>query len=307
MSLRKAESAPRNPGPNWGYLLVTRVDAAVPRALSELLFAAGAWIAVAAMTGRRRHSRRYLSRALGRPAGLQDVWRHFFAFSQALVRKLRAADGRPFRCSVNPDSGEFSSLLAAGRPALLGTFHVGDADLLGFMLGQFHRRIFMVRLQVDNSPETRRLAGRFEHTVRFIWVNDRDNLVFALKEAMDSGGSVAMQCDRPEFSAKLEPFTFLGERRLFPMTIYHLALIFRRPVALCLGIPDGAATALVHASPVFEPDGSDKEANLDRARAHFQAFLGLVEAQLRRNPYLWFNFTPMNPLASESAPDPTSC
>ena len=37
--------------------------------------------------------------------------------------------------------------------------------------------------------------------------------------------------------------------------------------------------------------------NLARARAHFQEFLTRIEAFLRRDPLLWFNFTPLNPPA----------
>jgi len=133
-------------------------------------------------------------------------------------------------------------------------------------------------------------------------VNERENLLFALKSAIDSGGSVAMQCDRPDFSAKLEPFLFLGQPRMFPVTIYHLALIFNKPVGFCLGIPRGPADAMVYASPVFEPDQGTKEENLARARIHFQAFLRMVEHHLRLDPYLWFNFTPLNPLAPAPAP-----
>lgn len=299
----------RNPGPNWGYRFLTRADALLARPVFRALLGLGTWVAVAAMPRQRRCSREYLARVLGRPPRATEVWRHFFAFAEALQRKLRAADGRPFRCVLDTGASEFATLMATGRPALLGTFHVGDADLLGYMLGYFRRRVFMVRLQVDNSPETRRLARRFENSVRFIWVNDRDNLVFALKDAIASGGSVAMQCDRPDFSARLEPFEFLGERRLFPVTIYHLALIFRRPVALCLGLPQPSGDAVVVASPVFDPDGRPRDAAMADARAHFQAFLRLVEGHLHRNPYLWFNFTPLNPPAPESAsqPEPAPC
>lgn len=289
---------PRNPGPNWGYLFLTRADALLPRSVFDPLVGAGTAIAVACMPAQRRHSQEYLAALFGRKPTWREVWRHFYTFSHSLMRKLRAADGRHYRCILDPRAEDFARLMARGSPAMLGTLHIGDADLLGFMLGHFRRKTYMIRLQVDNSPETRRLARQFEHSIDFIWVNEKENLLFALKHAIDSGGSVAMQCDRPDFSARLEPFEFLGRRRLFPVTIYHLALIFQRPVAFCLGIPDGTDHATVQASDVFEPDGGTREENLSRGYAHFQRFLSQAEAQLRRNPYLWFNFTPLNPLAA---------
>jgi predicted LPLAT superfamily acyltransferase len=53
----------------------------------------------------------------------------------------------------------------------------------------------------------------------------------------------------------------------------------------------------VVSSPLFRPDAAGKPANLARARAHFQEFLTRIEAFLRRDPLLWFNFTPLNPPA----------
>jgi predicted LPLAT superfamily acyltransferase len=135
--------------------------------------------------------------------------------------------------------------------------------------------------------------------VTFIWVNEPENLLFALKDAIAAGGSVALKCDRLEFSAKNEAFEFLGARRLFPFTIYHLALIFQRPVVLCVGLPARPGLSIVHSSPLFRPvPSAGRAVNLAQARAHFQEFLTRLEGFLRDDPLLWFNFTPLNPPAS---------
>jgi predicted LPLAT superfamily acyltransferase len=187
--------------------------------------------------------------------------------------------------------------MASGRPALLGTFHFGNSDLLGFFLREFRREIFMIRLRVGNSADTDHLGARFAPWVKFIWVNESENLLFALKSAAQSGASIALKCDRPEHSAKLAAFDFLGARRWFPVTIYHLALLFRQPVVFCVSTPGAADESQLYASPVFEPDAGSKTENLARAHAHFQAFLAQVEALVRAQPMLWFNFTPLNPVA----------
>ena len=81
---------------------------------------------------------------------------------------------------------------------------------------------------------------------------------------------------------------------MFPFTIYHLAVIFGRPVILSFGVPSGPEESVVHASPAFAPvEGEPRAAALARARAHFQAFLGRVEAHLRANPEQWLNFHPL--------------
>jgi predicted LPLAT superfamily acyltransferase len=95
----------------------------------------------------------------------------------------------------------------------------------------------------------------------------------------------------------VDAFQFLGAKRLFPFTIYHLALIFRRPVVMCVGLPAGPGHSVVHSSPLFVPDDAGKAANLARARIHFQDFLNQIERFLRKDPTLWFNFLPLNPTA----------
>ena len=289
---------PRNPGPSWGYRFLHACDRLLPEAVFRPLRALGTWVAVAAMPAQRRHSRAYLSLVRGRPATLREVFRHFFAFEEFLMLKLRVGAGRAQRGDLTADAASYRALLAAGEPALLGTFHVGHSDLTGFLLGpQERRHVYMVRQRVGNSHDTDVLGAKFADWVTFIWVNDPANLLFALKDAVAAGGSVALKCDRLEFSAKTAAFDFLGARRLFPFTIYHLALIFDLPVVLSIGWPDGPGRTRVIGSPVFRPDRALKADSLAAGHAHFQAFLHELENLLRCEPEQWFNFLPLNPPA----------
>jgi predicted LPLAT superfamily acyltransferase len=302
VTVSKAPVKMRNPGPDWGYAFLRRADRWLPSIIFEPGLRVGAGIAAVVMREERRNSGNYLSLVLGRPATRREIWRHFFAFTRMFILRLRVAEGQPHFCRPLPTCEEFMALMASDRPALLGTFHFGNSDLLGFFLREFRREIFMIRLQMTNSADTDHLGARFAPWVKFIWVNQTENLLFALKQAAQSGASIALKCDRPEHSAKLEAFDFLGAKRLFPVTIYHLALLFRRPVVFCVSAPGDAQESLLHASPVFEPDGGEKTENLARAHVHFQSFLTSVETLLCANPMLWFNFTPLNPVAPAALP-----
>jgi predicted LPLAT superfamily acyltransferase len=291
-------AAPRNPGPSWGYRFLRACDRVVPEFIFRPARRFGTWVALLNMPAQRAHSREYLTTINGRAPTSREIFRHFLAFEEFLMLRLRVAGGRPHRGELAPDADGFRALIATRAPALLGTFHVGHSDLAGFLLGgQEHWRVFMVRQRVGNSHDTEVLAARFGEWVKFIWVNETENLLFALKEAVTAGGSVALKCDRLEFSAKTEAFQFLGARRLFPFTIYHLALIFDRPVVLCVGLPAGPGKTVVHSSPLFACDAAGKAANLARARVHFQEFLTRLEGYLRAQPEIWFNFIPLNPVA----------
>lgn len=289
---------PRNPGPSWGYGFLLWAERWWPRWFFRPLLMAGTWIGLAGMPAQRAHSRAYLSVVFGRPATLLEVWRHFFAFAEFLMLKLRAGRGAVVRCALAPaNEAAFEALLASGRPALFGTFHFGGSDLHGYLLSARGRRVTVIRQQVGNSGDTRLLGERYAGQVSFLWINDPATLLFDLKAVLEAGESLALQCDRLEFTAKTEPFHFLGSRRLFPFTIYHLALLFDRPVVFCTAVPGGTPDELVvHASPVFTPDpAAGRAANTQAARLHFQAVLVQLEELVRRHPLLWFNFLPLNP------------
>ncbi|HUR57760.1 MAG TPA: hypothetical protein VM029_08620 [Opitutaceae bacterium] len=298
----------RNHGPKWGFRFLQRAQRC-PRWFLQGPLMLGIWVAVACMPTQRRYSREFLSLLHGRRAGWLDVWRHFSAYVEFLLLRLRAAGGEPVASALDPENaGEFRTLLSNGEPALFGTFHFGHSDLIGFMLPrEKNRRIAMMRLRVANSEDTEMLERQFGEAVSFIWVNDPDNLLFAIKAAIERGDSLAMQCDRAEYSAKTEDFHFLGARRTFPFTIYHLAVLFRRPVIFCFGVPDDAGGTRIIAMPVFRAQPELRSAeNLQRGRTHFQTVLERLESLVRQHPHLWFNFLPLNPTAPAPAKLPAT-
>lgn len=303
MSTATAMTA-RNPGPGWGFSFLLWAERWWPRWFLQFMLKVGAGVGLAFMPVERAHSRAYLTVVLGRRPSWLEMGRHFTAFAESMMLTLRAGRGVAVQCTMEKEnSAEFEALVRSDRPALFGTFHFGNSDLLGYLLGGRGRRVSMLRLRVGNSGDTRLLGERFRDSVTFLWVNDPANLLFELKAALEAGASLALKCDRLEFSAKAEPFRFLGASRLFPFTIYHLAVMFARPVVFCLAVPGGRPDELrVMASPVFTPDPVvGREANLAAARWHFQGVLEQLEILVRAQPFLWFNFLPLNPVAPLAA------
>jgi len=281
----------RNPGPRWGYALMAFGNRVVPGLLANQMVRLGAGIAMLAMPTQRRHSEAYLQDALGRRVTWRDRCRHFTAFARFLVRRFDAAEGRePEFCSMDSARERLSALLRTEAPALCGTFHFGNADLMGFWLSRFDVSVRMVRFRVANSTDLRWLGDRFGDKVRFIWVNETESLMFTLKDAVEAGHSIAMKCDRVEHSSKWEAFEFLGRRRWFPFTIYHLSILFGRPVIFTFGLPVSRERTEVFSSSVFRPGGASKRDALERARSHFREVLDLLEGLIERDPYQWFNF-----------------
>lgn len=298
---------PRNPGPSWGYRFLRCCDRILPEVIFKPLRAMGTWVAMWGMPAQRKHSRAYLETVLDRPVRQGDVFRHFFAFEETLMLRLRVINGARHQGELAENAREFGEWMRTGQPALLGTFHIGTSDLLGFLMGGVEKhRTYLVRQRVGNSHDTEQLGRLFGDQVRFVWVNQPAEMLFALKDAATArDGSIALQCDRADYSSRSAAFDFLGAKRLFPITIYHLAQIFDLPVLLSFGLPTkDPAISRLHSSPLFQNEpGESRAMSLARGREHFQNFLDQVEAMLREHPYQWFNFLPLNTVVSaESKP-----
>lgn len=291
----------RNPGPTWGYRFLIFCERWMPGPIFRGLFWGGTMIGMLGMPRQRHESARFLEIAFGHPVGIREVAAHFHAFSTNLLKVLLVARGRPLEIQFGPGGkADFEAVTRRPGPVLYGTFHLGDGDLLGYFLTRFGRSIQMVRLRVDNSDETRWMEEQFGGSVGFIWVDKPENMLFALRSAIEEGHSIAMKCDRVEGARKTERFTFLGRERDFPFTIYWLSLLFDVPVAFSFGVGRGLGLTEVYSCPSFEPDGSlSRQENLARARLHFEGVLRVVENLLRSDPTLWFNFGPWNETSTE--------
>ncbi len=298
----QAPPADRNPGPPGGYHFIGWSLRRMPDWFNRLGMRVGTSLCLWTLPKQRAGSREYLRLVLGREPTWNELWEHFFAFTEYLLLRMTISQGAdPAVCFAPGHGDELRAWIAGGCPALYGTMHLGRSDLVGFFLGHLGGRVHMIRKRVGNSEDTRRLAQRFARSVTFIWINDWSRLILAMNDALRAGHSLAMQCDRPEYSSKHEGFRFLGKRRVFPFTIYHLAIMHGMPVVLSYAVPHAQNPLLtvVHVPPMFYPsEALTRAENFLAAHAHFQAFLDEVEALLKRQPYLWFNFTPMNPPCS---------
>jgi predicted LPLAT superfamily acyltransferase len=281
----------RNPGPVGGYHLLLFFHRVLPGPIFRLCVAAGSFIAMLGMPAQRRSSREYLSIALGRKATLRDVHRHFNTFAHTLIFRLLVGNSKDTRLR-GPDwhGEEFMNLVRSGRQLLYGTFHIGCSDLLGYALSDGFCPVYMIRLRVANSHDTERFEQSYKG-VTMLWANNPDEVTLGIHKAIGEGASLTMQCDRPEFSTRYAEFDFLGQRRAFPVTIYHISAIYQLPVVFCFAVYNGDHVETYAPKPFF-PEGTRK-AIIKAGHEHFQQVLRDVETLLRKNPCHWFNFGPV--------------
>src|SRR3954451_15444034 len=98
-----AQSGARNPGPSWGYRFLCACDAVLPEFIFRPLRWLGTWVALANMPSQRANSRAYLTAVVGRAPSWREIFRHFFAFEEFLMLRLRVANGLGHRGELAPD------------------------------------------------------------------------------------------------------------------------------------------------------------------------------------------------------------
>ena len=289
-------SSVSNPGPNWGYQTIAFWERVLPGPVFRLVLGIGTAIGMAFMPQQRKAGREYWCKLNGTEPSIWEQYRHFRSFMDGLVLKLQAGRNKfpQFQFSPEAHSGPFVELCHSSQPAIFGTFHIGHSDMMGCMLRDFGRKISMVRLKVGNSFDTDEMERIFRNTVSFLWINRPEEFLFSLKETLQEGKSLALQCDRTEYSSRTCTLNFLGEQREFPMTIYYLSHMFQYPVVFAFTGPlEPCGKIQVYTSPVFQPLRDRKE-HLREATRHYQEVIDSLQRHLHRYPELWFNFIPLD-------------
>jgi predicted LPLAT superfamily acyltransferase len=246
----------------------------------------------------RRHSRRYLSRALGRPATWRDVARHFHHFSATVLDRVYFLrnDTAGFALSVSGDN-VLRGTMAAGQGAFLIGAHLGSFEALGAAGRQRGDLPIAMVMFPDNA---RRLHAALQAIapgsgLKVIALGQRGSTL-AIRDHLDSGGLVGLLADRrlpgSAQRAKLVSVPFLGQQALFSDGPFRLAQVLRRPVLFMVGLYNGgqAYDARLDLLADFSLPPADAAQRERQVLAATTAYAARLEALCRESPYNWFNF-----------------
>ena len=246
----------------------------------------------------RRHSRRYLSRALGRPAGWRDVYRHLFTFTATILDRVYLLSGRMhlFDVSVHGEA-LIDATLAEGRGAFLVGAHIGSFEALR-AIGQNRSglRIAMVMYPDNarlNNHALRAIAPHYQPKI--IALGQRDSML-AVRDWLDAGGLAGLLADRalPGESQRAGSIgvNFLGREASFSDGPFRLAALLRRRVVFMAGLYAGGNRYDVRFTALA--DFSQRAANPAAREQHIRdavlAYAAQLESICREQPYNWFNF-----------------
>lgn len=257
-----------------------------------LLVPATAWF-LATSGGARAASRDYLRHALGRPARLRDVARHFHTFASAVLDRVFLLTGRLRGYSIATEGLEHvTAILATGRGCILLGAHLGSFEVLRSVAQTSPVPVWALMFRRNAGPLTAlldRLAPDLQDSV--IEIGDTASLLRA-HECVARGEIVGILGDRSPTGHRQIFAPFFGTPAGFPSGPFILASTLAAPVVLFHGVRTGPRRYAVR----FEPFADRVVLRRARRAADLEQYAGRYAAALERacraHPYNWFNFYP---------------
>jgi predicted LPLAT superfamily acyltransferase len=226
----------------------------------------------------RRASREFLSRALGRPAGWRDTFRHLFVFATTLLDRVFLLHGRHGDIEVAvANAGAFEDAIASGRGCLLLGSHLGSFEMLG-VVGSVKRHLAInMVMHLDDSEGLRDLmAGSgFSIPYKVIPLGHPESML-RVKECLERGEVVGILADRVYGEEATQGVSFLGAPARFSTRPFRLARLTGAPTLMVFGLFLGGNQYEIAFEPLVAPEPAPYAANLER--------------YARRTPFNWFNF-----------------
>lgn len=242
----------------------------------------------------RRASRAYLSRVLGRRAGMWDVARHIHTFAATILDRLFLLGGRMELFAIRTEGTQpLLDLLDQGRGVLLFGSHLGSFDALRALSRQRPDLKLRVLLDRSHNAALTELFAELDPRLAAGIIDagqDGPAIVLAIQQALDEGAMVALLVDRARLGEATLPAPLLGAPAPFPTAPWLLASVLKVPVMLAFGLYRGGNRYDL----LFEPFATAVEVpraqRAEALSALVHRYAGRLEHHLRGAPCNWFNF-----------------
>ncbi|MEO7007664.1 MAG: acyl-CoA synthetase [Caldimonas sp.] len=243
----------------------------------------------------RRESARYLTRALGRPARLGDVYRHFHCFAATILDRVYLLQERYEQFELKSDGVELmDEPLARDDGTLMIGAHLGSFEALR-ALGRLRGvRVAMIMYEDNARLINSTLAVLAPKAALHTIALGRLGAMLSLRHWLDGGGIAGLLGDRtlPVSSqrSRNHVLPFLGAPASFSDGPFRLAAMLRRPVIFMTGLYNGGhryELRFLQLADFSAANASNRDALVREALVRY---VEVLETLCREAPYNWFNF-----------------
>jgi len=238
----------------------------------------------------RRQSRRYLERALGRPAGWCDALRHIHTFASTLLDRVFFLNGQSDLFQLDVE-GVTAAVEQAPNGALLFGAHFGSFEAVRAIGRERGGMRVSVVMYEDNARKANAVLAAINPAAQhdIVPLGQLESML-NVQRRLDEGGYVGVLADRSLGDDAMRDVTLLGARAQLPVGPFRLAALLRRPIILMVGVYLGDNRYSVRFAPIadFSNIGpGERTAAIDQA---IDTYARHLDALCREAPFNWFNF-----------------
>ena len=242
----------------------------------------------------RRASRRFLSRALGRPATLRDVARHMYTFATVTLDRIFLLTEEFRRFDIRTHGlEELHAALDLRQGALLIGAHVGSFDALRVLALQRPEQRVRPVIDLEQNPAVSQLLNSLNPAIAASIINARQDgttTALAIHEALKEQALVTLLADRARPANTTVRADFMGEPAALPTARWLLAATLKVPVVLCFGLYRGGRRYDLYFEAFADRIDIPRANRAQAVAATVQRFADRLEHYVRIAPYNWFNF-----------------
>ncbi len=255
-----------------------------------LLYPITAWFLVFSAAARAA-SRDFLTQALGRPATVADICRHFFVFSSVILDRLFLLTGRIDAYKFEMTGVEaLHATLAEGRGCLLLGSHLGSFEVLRALAREAPVRIRAL-MYLDNAGALSRVLEHLNpELARDVIGIGTTATMLEVRESVARGEVVGILGDRAPKGQKRLCTAFFGKQALFPTGPLILASVLKTPTFLFFGIRTGPRRYRIHLERFADAITLHRATRQADLQHWLAVYAGRLEHHARNFPYNWFNF-----------------
>jgi predicted LPLAT superfamily acyltransferase len=240
----------------------------------------------------RRASLNYLPRALGRPAKLIDIYRHFFTFAATVHDRIYLINRRYDLFDIDIQGKDaIIPLINAGTGVFLMGAHLGSFEVMRAIGRQLPGlRVAMV-MHEDNAQKINGMLAAInpESSMDIIPLGRIDSML-QVQKRLEEGMLVGMLSDRTLGDEPMAPVNLLGTETGLPVGPFRMAALLRRPVVFMAGLYMGGNRYQVHFETLADFSDIPRGQRDAAVHAAMQRYTEFLNQYTRLAPYNWFNF-----------------
>ena len=222
---------------------------------------------------------------------LLKTYVNHFIFGQCMLDRFAVYAGKKKFINLKTTGNEeFYKLLDEEKGFILASSHIGNFELVGYLLKQDKKRIHALAFAGETKQIMENRNKVFaRNNVCLIPVLEDMSHIFAVNEALSAGDIVCMPCDRNLGSAKSITCNFLTAQADFPIGAFMLSSHFEVPIISAFVMKEGFFNYHVYVKPIVL-NNTENVSKREKAALLTREFVKELEIIVRKYPEQWFNF-----------------